>query len=106
MKDITINTDRYEIYKRGKLLKLSKMQYYLLKYFIEHEGVVLTREQLIKDVWEYEIYNKYNNQAKRVVDVLVRRTREIIEDDPSNPKYLITKRGFGYCFINGQEGGE
>jgi two-component system response regulator VicR len=59
----------------------------------ERENRVFSREQLLEEVWGYEYYGDI-----RTVDVTVRRLREKLEDDSSNPKYIMTKRGIGYYF--------
>jgi two-component system response regulator VicR len=65
----------------------------LLKYLALHGEQVFSRETLLEEVWGYEYYGDV-----RTVDVTVRRLREKIEDDPSNAKYVQTKRGVGYYF--------
>jgi DNA-binding response OmpR family regulator len=64
-----------------------------IKYLAERENKVFSREQLLEEVWGYEYYGDI-----RTVDVTVRRLREKLEDDSSNPKYIMTKRGIGYYF--------
>jgi two-component system response regulator VicR len=64
-----------------------------LRYLAEREDKVFSREQLLEDVWGYEYYGDI-----RTVDVTVRRLREKLEDDSSDPKYILTKRGIGYYF--------
>ena len=65
----------------------------MLKYLAERENKVFSREQLLEEVWGYEYYGDI-----RTVDVTVRRLREKLEDDSSDPKYVTTKRGVGYYF--------
>lgn len=93
--DITINDTTYEAHKGGELLNLTHREFELLHYFARRKGVVLTREQLLQDVWGYDYFGD-----ERTVDVTIRRLREKIEDSPSNPEYIITKRGLGYYFAN------
>ena len=90
---ITIDTNRYEARKNGEPLELTLREFELLKYLAEREGKVYERGQLLEEVWGYEYYGDV-----RTVDVTVRRLREKLEDDSSNPKYVITKRGVGYYF--------
>ncbi|MDR3365240.1 MAG: response regulator transcription factor [Clostridiales Family XIII bacterium] len=90
---ITIDTNRYEARKNGVPLDLTLREFELLKYLAEREGKVYSREQLLEDVWGYEYYGDI-----RTVDVTVRRLREKLEDDSSDPKYVLTKRGVGYYF--------
>jgi two-component system response regulator VicR len=90
---LTIDMDRYEVRKNGTPLELTLREFELLKYLAERENKVFSREQLLEDVWGYEYYGDI-----RTVDVTVRRLREKLENDPGNPKYIMTKRGVGYYF--------
>jgi two-component system response regulator VicR len=90
---ITIDTNRYEARKNGVALELTLREFELLKYLAEREDKVYSREQLLEDVWGYEYYGDI-----RTVDVTVRRLREKLEDDSSDPKYVLTMRGVGYFF--------
>lgn len=90
---LTIDMNRYEIRKNGKVLELTLREFELLRYLAERENKVFSREQLLEEVWGYEYYGDI-----RTVDVTVRRLREKVEDDSSNPKYIMTKRGIGYYF--------
>jgi len=91
--NITIDLNRYEARKNGEPLELTLREFELLRYLAEREDKVYSREQLLEDVWGYEYYGDI-----RTVDVTVRRLREKLEDDSSNPKYILTKRGVGYYF--------
>jgi two-component system response regulator VicR len=91
--NITIDNNLFEARKNGELLELTLREFELLKYLAEREGKVYSREQLLEDVWEYEYYGDI-----RTVDVTVRRLREKLEDNSSDPKYILTKRGVGYYF--------
>jgi two-component system response regulator VicR len=91
--NLTIDMNRYEIRKNGEVLELTLREFELLRYLAERENKVFSREQLLEEVWGYEYYGDI-----RTVDVTVRRLREKLEDDSSNPKYIMTKRGIGYYF--------
>lgn len=91
--DIKIDEDKYEAYKKGKLLELTLREFELLKFLSINEGQVFTREELLEKVWGYEYYGDV-----RTVDVTIRRLREKVEDDTDEVKYIITKRGVGYYF--------
>lgn len=93
---IVLDLNRYEIKKNGEALNLTLREFELLKYLAEREGKVFSREQLLEEVWGYEYYGDI-----RTVDVTVRRLREKLEDDPGDPKYIVTKRGIGYYFSRG-----
>lgn len=90
---LVIDLDKYEVTKRGQTLDLTFREFELLKYLAAHHGRVLTREQLLEEVWGYDYYGDL-----RTVDVTIRRLREKVEDDPSNPQYIETRRGVGYLF--------
>ncbi|HEU4962473.1 MAG TPA: response regulator YycF [Bacilli bacterium] len=89
--DLTIDTGTYEVKKRGANIDLTHREFELLVYLIKHRGTVLTREQLLQEVWGYDYLGDV-----RTVDVTIRRLREKIEDDPSTPEYILTRRGVGY----------
>ncbi len=91
--NLDIDMNRYEARKNGKSLELTLREFELLKYLAERENKVFSREQLLEEVWGYEYYGDI-----RTVDVTVRRLREKVEDDSSNPNYIMTKRGIGYYF--------
>ena len=89
--NLTIDLNRYEIRKNGEVLELTLREFELLRYLAERENKVFSREQLLEEVWGYEYYGDI-----RTVDVTVRLLREKVEDDSSNPNYIMTKRGIGY----------
>ena len=91
--NLAIDLNRYEVRKSGTPLELTLREFELLKYLAEREDRVFSREQLLEEVWGYEYYGDI-----RTVDVTVRRLREKLEDDSSDPKYIMTKRGIGYYF--------
>lgn len=91
--NLEIDMNRYEARKNGTALDLTLREFELLKYLAEREDRVFSREQLLEEVWGYEYYGDI-----RTVDVTVRRLREKLEDDPSDPQYIMTKRGIGYHF--------
>ena len=85
--NITIDMTKYEVRKNEKPLELTLREFELLKYLAEQENQVFSREQLLEEVWGYEYYGDI-----RTVDVTIRRLREKVEDDPGEPKYIMTKR--------------
>ncbi len=87
----TIWKDMMRAEKDGKPLDLSQRELDLLMYFIRTPNRVISREELLKDVWGYDYYGDL-----RTVDVAMRRLREKLEDDPAQPEYIMTKRGNGY----------
>ena len=91
--DLTIDTEKYEVKKRGEVVPLTFREFELLKFLATRQGKIFSRQQLLNKVWDYEFYGDV-----RTVDVTIRRLRENIEDNPSMPVYIITKRGVGYYF--------
>jgi len=91
--NLVIDLNKYEVRKDGKVIELTLREFELLKYLAQNAEQVFSRETLLEEVWGYEYYGDV-----RTVDVTVRRLREKIEDDPSNAKYVLTKRGVGYYF--------
>lgn len=90
---LTINIDKYEVRKNDKIIDLTLREFELLKFLSLQPEKIYSREALLEKVWGYEYYGDV-----RTVDVTVRRLREKIEDDPSNPKFVVTRRGVGYYF--------
>lgn len=91
--ELTLDTDRYEAKINGKSVELTLREFELLKFLAVQKGQVFSREELLEKVWGYEYFGDV-----RTVDVTVRRIREKIEQNPSVPEYLATKRGIGYYF--------
>ena len=96
--DLTIHPDAYIISKKDETIELSHREFELLHYLAKHLGQVMTRENLLEIVWGYDYFGDV-----RTVDVTVRRLREKIEDNPSHPNYLVTRRGVGYYLRNPEE---
>ncbi|MBG9981629.1 response regulator transcription factor [Aerococcaceae bacterium DSM 111020] len=93
--DLIVHQDAYIASKRGEEIELTHREFELLLYFAKHIGQVMTREHLLETVWGYDYFGDV-----RTVDVTVRRLREKIEDQPSHPHYIITRRGVGYFLKN------
>lgn len=89
--EIKVLTNRFEAYFKGELLELTRKEYELLVYLIENKGQILSREQLLNSVWDYDFVGD-----TRIVDVQVSHLRDKIEADTKNPQYIKTVRGFGY----------
>ncbi|WP_353107289.1 response regulator YycF [Acetoanaerobium noterae] len=92
-KDLSIDLMKYEVKKGSTSIDLTVREFELLKFLAKQKDQVFSREQLLERVWGYEYYGDI-----RTVDVTVRRLREKVEDDSSNPTYIMTKRGVGYYF--------
>lgn len=89
--DIEIDFDHYEVRKLGEPIPLTVREFQLLAFLAARPGLVYTRDQLLLEVWSMDYVGD-----ERTVDVTVRRLREKLEDDPSNPQYVLTRRGVGY----------
>ena len=96
--DLELDLDKFEVKVRGEVIDLTLREFEVLKFLASEPGQVVTRETLLEKVWGYEYYGDI-----RTVDVTVRRIREKIEEDTSNPKILITKRGVGYYIATGDK---
>lgn len=95
---IRLDTEAAAAYKDGAALELSQREYELLSFLCANPDKVFSRESLMEHVWNYEGYVG----DVRGVDVAVRRLREKLEDDPANPKFVMTRRGVGYYFNSKQ----
>ena len=91
---IVIDTDKLTVAKDGVMLELTQREYELITFLASNPGQVYSREALMEHVWNYDGYVG----DVRAVDVAVRRLREKVEDDPANPKFIVTRRGLGYLF--------
>ncbi len=89
----TLDCNRYELYKNDDLIDLTVREFELIKFLSAQPNKIYSRKSLLEYVWDYEYYGDV-----RTVDVTVRRVREKIEDDPSQPRHIMTKRGVGYYF--------
>jgi phosphate regulon transcriptional regulator PhoB len=88
-----LDRDAHRVYLGGRELELTATEFNLLEFFLSHPGRAYSREQLLDAVWGEQRY-----VTPRTVDVHVRRLREHIEEQPDNPCFLTTVRGFGYRF--------
>ncbi len=91
--EVRVDFRRAEVTKNGQPLDLSAREFQLLKYFIEHRGATLTREELLNEVWGYNAM-----PSTRTVDVHVAWLRQKIEPNPRHPQYILTVHGMGYKF--------
>ena len=94
---LELDLEKFVVKIRGKVVDLTIKEFDFLKYLAKQPGQVVTRELLLEKVWGYEYYGDI-----RTVDVTVRRIREKIELDTTNPKILLTKRGIGYYISDKQ----
>jgi DNA-binding response OmpR family regulator len=94
--DIEVDFKRQRASRGGNDLDLSAREFRILTYFIEHRGEMLSREQLLNEVWGYDVF-----PTTRTVDNHIARLRKKIEDDPESPQWIRTQRGAGYIFEPG-----
>ena len=92
--DITVDFRKAEVTKAGQPLDVSAREFKLLKYFVEHKGAALTRDELLNEVWGYNAM-----PSTRTVDVHVAWLRQKLEDNPRHPQYILTVHGLGYKFV-------
>lgn len=96
--NLKIHPDAYSVSRDGTHIDLTHREFELFYYLARHTGQVMTREHLLETVWGYDYFGDV-----RTVDVTVRRLREKIEEDPSNPEWIVTRRGVGYYLHNPEE---
>ncbi|EON70893.1 MULTISPECIES: response regulator YycF [Lysinibacillus] len=95
---LVIQPDAYLVMKREESIELTHREFELLHYLGKHIGQVMTREHLLQTVWGYDYFGDV-----RTVDVTIRRLREKIEDNPSHPAWIVTRRGVGYYLRNPEQ---
>lgn len=89
--DLVICPEKYEVILEGKLLNFTRKEFELLHYLARHVGKVISRKDLLAEVWNYDF-----SGGTRIVDVHISRVREKIEVNTKRPVYIKTKRGLGY----------
>ncbi len=89
---ISIDTSRGYVTKNGSEVLLSALEYRLLLYFFTNRGMVLSRNQLLQEIWD--VAGEFVND--NTLTVYIKRLRDKIEDDPQDPRIVKTVRGFGY----------
>jgi DNA-binding response OmpR family regulator len=91
IRDLTIDFTNYQVKKHDRPIKLTSKEFEILKLFTTHPNRVYTKAQIYQSIWQDEYYGDEN-----IINVHMRRLREKIEDDPSNPQYIKTLWGIGY----------
>ena len=92
--DVSVDFRKAEVTRGGQQIDLSAREFLLLKYFVEHRGATITRDELLNEVWGYD--EVPNN---RTVDVHVAWLRRALEPNPQKPKFILTLHGLGYKFV-------
>jgi two-component system alkaline phosphatase synthesis response regulator PhoP len=96
--DVRIDSRQHEVWRGDQRIDLTALEFKLLRLLAVHRGMVMSREQLIQNVWGYDFYGD-----ERVVDVHIGHIRQKLEADPANPVYILTVRGVGYKFGEADE---
>ncbi|MGH9432550.1 MAG: response regulator transcription factor [Terriglobia bacterium] len=91
--NVRVDLRATEVRRGGKIVSLSAREFQLLRYFIEHRGSTLSREEMLREVWGYTA-----TPTTRTVDVHVAWLRQKLEPDPRDPKFILTVPGLGYKF--------
>lgn len=92
--DAEVNLTTYEVTVGERTHNLTTLEMQLLKYFLDHEGKVLSRFEILENVWDPQA-----EVTTRTIDNFVSRLRKILEPDPARPKYILSVRGTGYRFV-------
>lgn len=91
---IEVDFRKFEVHRHGNRVELTAREFELLRYFIEQRDAVISRSQLLREVWGYD-----EEAMTRTVDVHVGLLRQKLEDDATNPRHFLTVRGHGYRFV-------
>jgi two-component system alkaline phosphatase synthesis response regulator PhoP len=92
--NVLVDARKAEVSRDGALVDLSAKEFHLLRYFIEHRGATVSREELLTEVWGYQA-----TPSTRTVDVHVAWLRQKLEPNPRVPQYIVTVHGLGYKFL-------
>ena len=92
--EVEVDLERLQVYRQGRLVNLTPTEFRLLRYLVTHPDRPLSRDALIEAVWGYDS----DIGSQRTVDAHMRHLRKKLEDDPSDPRWLVTVRGIGYKF--------
>lgn len=99
---VVMDMQKLRVDKNGRMVYLTPTEYRLLRHLVTHPEQVFTRDSLLEIVWGYDT----SVDSQRTVDVHVRHIREKLEDDPANPRWIVTVRGSGYMFTaSGRQNG-
>ena len=93
--DVVVDCDAMEVMRAGQRVTLTAQEFRVLKYFLEHPGRVISRDDLLNQVWGYNNY-----PSTRTVDNHILRLRQKLEADPSTPRHFVTLHGVGYKFVS------
>ena len=91
--DKLVGIKDFMLLKNGEAIDLTQVEYQIMEYFLKNQNTALDRLSILHHIWGESYYGE-----EKIVDVNIRRIRMKIEDEPSNPKYILTVWGYGYCF--------
>jgi two-component system alkaline phosphatase synthesis response regulator PhoP len=92
--DVRVHLRARQVFKGGREVRLTRKEFDLLRYLVEHPGEVITRDRLLDEVWGYDRF-----PTTRTVDTHILRLRQKFEDDPERPAHILTAHGQGYRFV-------
>jgi DNA-binding response OmpR family regulator len=92
---LTLDLKGQVLLKDGEPLETSVKEFQLLKFFVENRGKVLDRKEILNKVWGYDYFG-----TARTIDNFITKLRQKVEDDPDDPKHIVTVRGVGYKFVS------
>jgi two-component system alkaline phosphatase synthesis response regulator PhoP len=92
--DVRVHLRARQAFKTGREVRLTRKEFDLLRYLVEHPGEVITRDRLLDEVWGYDRF-----PTTRTVDTHILRLRQKFEDDPERPAHILTAHGQGYRFV-------
>ena len=92
--DVTVNFRAMEAVRKGEVVELTSLEFKTLRYLIQHAGCLISRDELLKEVWGYQNYPR-----TRTVDNQILKLRQKLERDPSRPVHFRTVHGAGYKFL-------
>jgi len=96
--DVRVHLRARQAFKGGREVRLTRKEFDLLRYLVEHPGEVITRDRLLDEVWGYDRF-----PTTRTVDTHILRLRQKFEDDPEHPAHILTAHGQGYRFVTERE---
>jgi DNA-binding response OmpR family regulator len=92
--NVEIDFERYQTVVNNRPVELTQKEYDLIRFLIRHRDTVLSRDRLLDEVWGYDAY-----PTSRTVDTHILKLRKKLEEDPANPKYILSVYGGGYKFV-------
>jgi DNA-binding response OmpR family regulator len=95
--DVTVDLDSHQVRRAGAEISMTAREFAVLRYFLEHPRVALSRDRLLESVWQTEFL------SQRTIDNFIGRLRSKLEPDPENPVHFLTVRGVGYRFEPDEE---